>query len=208
MLREEGNVVANYCSNNIAFYCEDNERLEAFRKLMVSSFRESRHGTVRDFVVKCGCSQEEAIQFTDGRDTFVDIADELSEKEGVFYFIAQTESAWSPNLEVFFKVIRDKFDDEFGIEYCSEEPGMAIYINTDVEGFFFPDRYYLDSCINNDYETEYFQTKQEVLSWIKDKFPEANVNIKTALHKIESEVRKYIDESGDDFFTLYQFSYD
>ena len=200
--------MANYCSNDIAFYCGDNERLEAFRKLMVESFRESRHGTVRDFVIKCGYSQEEAIQFTDGRDTFVDIADELSEKEGVYYFIVQTESAWSPNVEVFFKVIREKFNDDFGIEYCSEEPGMSIYINTDVEGFFFPDRYYLDSCINDEYETEYFETKQEVLLWIKDKFPKANVNIKTALHKIESEVRKYIDESGDDFFTLYQFSYD
>ena len=102
MLREEGNVVANYCSNNIAFYCEDNERLEAFRKLMVESFRESRYGNVRDFAIKCGYSHEESIKFTDGRDAFIDIADELSEKEGVFYFIAQTESAWSPNVEVFF----------------------------------------------------------------------------------------------------------
>ena len=200
--------MANYCSNSVAFYSEDNERLDAFRKLMVESFRESRHGTVRDFAIKCGYSQEEVIQFTDGRDTFVDIADELSEKEGVFYFIVQTESAWSPNVEVFVKVIREKFNDDFGIEYCSEEPGVAIYINTDVEGFFFPDRYYLDSCINNEYETEYFETKQEVLCWIKDKFPHAKVNIKTAIHKIESEVRKYIDENGDDFFTLYQFSYD
>ena len=200
--------MANYCNNNLAFYGEDIERLEAFRKLMVESFRESRYGSVRDFVIKCGYSHEESIKFTDGRDAFIDIADELSHKEGVFYFIAQTESAWSPNVEVFFKVIREKFDNEFGIEYCSEEPGMAIYINTDVEGFFFPDRYYLDSCINDEYSTEYFETKQEVLSWIKDKFPQAKVNIKTAIHKIESEVRRYIDESGDDFFTLYQFSYE
>lgn len=198
--------MANYCNNKIALFGYDRDKVDAFRKQMVESFRESRYGAVRDFVIECGYSKDEAIQITDGRDSFIDIDDEVSEKEGVYYFYFQTESAWSPNIESFAKVIREKFDDEFEIEYCSEEPGMGIYINTDEEGFFFPDRYFLDCYINDEYYTEYFETKEEVLGWIKAKFPSAQLTAKMALHKIEDAVEKCLSE--DSYFTLHKFSYD
>ena len=198
----------NYCSNTIAIYGCEKEKVDEFRKLMVKSFDESDERSVSDFVLACGYAMDEVLGMTDARDTFVDIDDEVSEKERVFYFKVQTESAWCPNVDVFLTIIRDKFQGELEMEYCSEEPGMAIYINTDEEGFFFTDRYYLDSCINDKYETEYFESKEEVIKWIKDKFPDVKVTIKTAIHKIENEVRKFIDESGDDFFSLHKFSYE
>ena len=72
--------MANYCNNTIAIIGYNKEKLEDFRKLMVDAFRDSRNGTVRDFVIKCGYDKEEAIQFTDGRDTFIDIDDEMEER--------------------------------------------------------------------------------------------------------------------------------
>ena len=84
--------MANYCNNTIAIIGYDKEKLEAFRKLMVDAFRDSRNGTVRDFVTKCGHDKEEAIQFTDGRDTFIDIDDEINQKENVYYFYFQTDA--------------------------------------------------------------------------------------------------------------------
>lgn len=200
--------MANYCNNTIAIIGYDKEKLEDFRKLMVDAFRDSRNGTVRDFVIKCGYDKEEAIQFTDGRDTFIDIDDEINQKENVYYFYFQTESAWSPNVEVFTKIIREKFDDEFELEHCSEESGMGIYINTDSDGLFFSDRYYLDCCINNEYYTEYYETKEAVLDWIKEKFPTVDVTVNTALHKIEDAVEKCLGDDEDGYISLHEFSYD
>ena len=201
--------MANYCSNSIAIFGYDKEKVDELRNLMDKFFHEnSNSSSIRAFVVACGYSNDEALKMTDGRDTFVDVDDEVSEKESIFYFKFQTESAWSPNVDVFRKIISDKYGEDLDMEYCSEEPGVGIYINTDEEGFFFTDRYYLDSCINSEYETEYFENKQEVLDWIKSKFPDIKVTIKTTLYKIEEEVCKRIDESGDDFFTLRKFSYD
>ena len=200
--------MANYCNNTIAIIGYDKEKLDSLRKLMVNSFRDSRYGTVRDFVIKCGYDKEEAIQFTDGRDTFIDIDDEINQKENVYYFYFQTESAWSPNVEVFTKIIREKFDDEFELEHCSEESGMGIYINTDSDGLFFPDRYYLDCCINNEYYTEYYETKEAVLDWIKEKFPTVDVTVNMALHKIEDAVEKCLGDDEDGYISLHEFSYD
>ena len=200
--------MANYCSNSIAIFGYDKEKVDELRNLMFKFLHENSTSSIRTFVGVCGYSSDEALKMTDGRDTFVDVDDEVSEKERIFYFKFQTESAWSPNVDVFRKIISDKWGEDLDMEYCSEEPGVGIYINTDEEGFFFTDRYYLDSCINSEYETEYFENKQEVLEWIKSKFPDIKVTIKTTLYKIEEEVCKRIDESGDDFFTLRKFSYD
>ena len=61
---------------------------------------------------------------------------------------------------------------------------------------------------NNEYYTEYFETKEDVLEWVRDKFPNAKVNIRTALHKIEEAVEQCMPESDDGYFTLHQFSYE
>jgi hypothetical protein len=109
---------------------------------------------------------------------------------------------------VFRKIISDKYGEDLDMEYCSKEPGMGIFINTDEEGFFFTDRYYLNGCINSEYETECFESKQELLNWIKSKFPDIKATVKTAWYKIEEEVCDHIDENSDDFFVLHKFSYD
>ena len=72
--------MANYCNNKIAIIGYDKDKVDSIRKLMVESFRESRNGTVRDFFIKCGYSKDEAIKITDGRDTFIDIDDEIDKK--------------------------------------------------------------------------------------------------------------------------------
>ena len=201
--------MANYCSNSIAVFGYDKEKLDELHNLVVKFFSEnSNNNSIRAFVVACGYSNDEALKMTDGRDTIVDVDDEISEKERLFYFKFQTESAWSPNVDVFRKIISDKYGEELDMEHCSEEPGMEIFINTDETGFFFTDRYYLDSCINGEYETEYFESREEVLDWVKSKFPDIKVTTMTYLYKIEEEVCKHIDESGDDFFSLHRFSYD
>ena len=201
--------MANYCSNFIAVFGYDKEKLDELHNLVVKFFNEnSTNNSIRAFVVACGYSSDEALIMTDGRDTIVDVDTEVSEKERIFYFKFQTESAWNPNVDVFRKIISDKYGEELDMEYCSEEPGMGIFINTDETGFFFTDRYYLNSCINGEYETEYFESREKVLDWIKSRFPDIKLTTMTYLYKIEEEVCKRIDENGDDFFTLRRFSYD
>ena len=201
--------MANYCSNSIAVFGYDKEKLDEFHNLVVKFFNEnSTNNSIRTFVIACGYSNDEALKMTDGRDTIVVGDDAVSEKERLFYFKFQTESALNPNVGVFRKIISAKYGEELDIEHCSEEPGMGIFINTDETGFFFTDRYYLNSCINGEYETEYFESREEVLNWVKSKFPDILATTMTYVHKIEEEVCKRIDENGDDFFTLRRFSYD
>jgi hypothetical protein len=51
------------------------------------------------------------------------------------------ETAWNPLPEVY-----EKFAEKYGLSfvYIADEPGCEIYVNTDIEGKFFTDRYILD----------------------------------------------------------------
>ena len=184
--------------------------MEKIRQLILLCFKDKGSCPVRDFAMVCGYNREEAEKLVDYRDMITDVNDCVSEKEGVFYFYFSTSSAWEPNVSIFYRIINRFFGGRqvYGIEYCSVETGTDIYINSDMEGFFFTDRYYLDCCINDEYSTEYFETKQELLDCLKERFPMAKLFIKMDLNFIEDEVRKYINEDGDDFITIYMYSYD
>ena len=198
--------MANYCNNDIVVFAYEKDKVEEFRKFMEDYIQNNEDKTVRGFVLRCGFPKEEAYKITDHRDTLIDIDDQIYKKEDVYYFNFQTESAWTPNVEVFKSIIQAKFNGELEIEYRSEEPGVGNYINTDEEGFFFSERFFLDSCVNDEYHTEYYDSKEEVLEWVKEKFPEADVSINNEVYEIENIVQKYIDDTGDDFFSLYEFA--
>lgn len=50
--------------------------------------------------------------------------------------------------------------------YSVEEEGEEVYATNDKEGKYFPDRYYVDTCIDGDYQSEYFNTEEAVYKWL------------------------------------------
>ena len=73
------------------------------------------------------------------------------------------EEAWG--LTDFYKLLEKSFP-EIKVYYIVEEPGGDIYATNDSEGKYFSDRYFVDTCINGDYESEYFETEEEVYKWL------------------------------------------
>lgn len=198
--------MANYCSNCIAFYGNDFNKLEHLRKMMDDTFNQEDYYSIRNFVLKYGYTQEEAYSFTDGRDTFNEIDGEVSKDEQGYYFTIQTESAWGPNIEVFQKVIVDHYEDEISFVHCSEEPGFAVYINTDTTGRFYEDKYHLDYCVNNKYVMEYFISFKDVINALTEDFPELEFSICDSVDEINDRVQNLLDDSKDDYFNLYEYT--
>lgn len=84
-----------------------------------------------------------------------------------WYFNTAQETAWAPTPEMWDKILKQTYPD-VQFEYCAEEPGMGLYVNTDTEGGFITDRYLLDCCLpacwgKNLYIREYFADREEML---------------------------------------------
>lgn len=193
--------MANHCSNCIAFYGNALDKLENFRMLM-----NDKCEFIRDFAMKCGYSEEETFRFTDGRDTFVEVPDVVSKDDTSYYFIIKTESAGTPNVEVFTKILEERYNDQIDFVHCSVEFGSEIYVNTDTSGRFFSDQYHLDFCINGEYVMEYFSTFKEVVEVLREKIPEMEFSNYDSVDEINDRVQNWLIDKKDDYFSLYEYS--
>ena len=73
------------------------------------------------------------------------------------------EEAWCRTE--FAEVLSELFPD-ISIYWQAEEPGCNIYQTNDSAGGFYPERYYVDTCIDGNYESEYFTTEEEAYEWL------------------------------------------
>ena len=71
--------------------------------------------------------------------------------------------AWSRTE--FAEVLQKLFTD-INIYWMAEEPGCEIYQTNDADGVYYPERFYVDTCIGGDYQSEYFTTESEVYEWL------------------------------------------
>lgn len=73
-----------------------------------------------------------------------------------------TETAWSPVFET-FTFVREKYP-SLKIYFMATEEGMEIYETNDIEGNYFPERYYLD-CYD---EPQYWLTLDDAVKYISE----------------------------------------
>ncbi len=185
--------MANYCSNSIVFYCTERKPLgELWRKIKFCIDNREQN-SVRNLLKVCGYTDEEAAENSDGRDCFAYLDNIERENTGVYYFKADTESAWTPNMDSFQKLLKEKYRGRIKMVYQSEEPGCGIFINSDRNGIFFTDRYRVDFYYKDLSLMEYFSSWTDALQVLRESFPKARLNAclspDEAKRKIETAYR-------------------
>ena len=197
--------MANYCSNNIAFYSKDRAALQDLFAKINDVLDNTNNHSIYQLILKHGYSEEAAKKITDCRDYITYAEDKITDCPcGYSYFKIDTESAWQPNMTTFFYLLQDKYANKISLVYTSEEPGSGVFINTDVDGLFFTDRYRIDYCIEDYYETEYFDTFKEVTDYIREKFPKAKICIFDSPNLIKDKIHEaYITEETYHNFYFY-----
>ena len=81
--------------------------------------------------------------------------------EGALRFDA--EEAWG--LTDFYMVLEKAFPD-IKVYWTVEECGEDIFATNDREGKYFFDRFYADTCINGNYQMDYFMYKSSMFKWL------------------------------------------
>lgn len=79
-----------------------------------------------------------------------------------------------PDIKVYFSVI---------------EEGEELYATNDAEGKYFTDRYYVDTCIDGDYNSEFFSSEKSIYQWLS--------NITNGKIKSKEDVAKFNSDNED-----------
>ena len=99
----------------------------------------------------------------DGRDNFNWLSDEISYVESMdaYTYDIQIESAWCPAIDRIKEWVQSIYPNIDVVGMC-EEPGNAVYVNTDVDGNFYTTRYCLNICRDDEYIDRYYDSLIEV----------------------------------------------
>jgi len=107
----------------------------------------------------------------------------------------EAEEAWGATD---FRQVLAMLMPELAIYFIVEEPGCEVYATNDDEGRYFPERFYVDACVNGDYRSEYFETEEQAMAYAAELLGME----KMTQAKLESWNE---DQEGDDFIYIHEF---
>ena len=196
--------MANYCSNSIRFFSKDRAKLAVFLRKVYAAF-DSRTSGFYNLLVLHGYSNKQIAGMIDRRDAFVRCDTKLSADGDVFSFGVDTETAWAPHMEVFYRLIGEKYDNAIRMVYQSEECGCGIYINTDKEGKYFPERYMVDCRHFGEFHKEYFDSLEKAVEWIQGEYDDFGYELFDTVEDVERKVQDVSGWDEDGFFSFHEF---
>lgn len=109
----------------------------------------------------------------------------------------EAEEAWGLTE---FRHVLTQLMPELTIYYIVEEPGCEVYATNDSEGKYFTDRFYVDACINGNYDSDYFETEEQAIRYAATLLRKENITI--------DEVKEWTKEQeGDDYLYIHEFEH-
>lgn len=111
-----------------------------------------------------------------------------------------SEERWG--LQDFAELLEKQFPD-IKVYWIVEESGCEVYCTNDKEGKYFPERYWVDTAIDDIYNSEYFETEEQVYKWL-DKLTYGRVKSEADVEKFNAD---YEDSGTDDenFIYIHEF---
>ena len=203
--------MANYSENKIVFFSEDRVALkDLWQKIYTYYVNNGNGNSIYNFLLKMGYSINEVNQMTDLRNVFTSCDDKVTDDEFNSFFYIETETAWESNLEVFYDIIRDIYDNKIDMYAIVEESGCNIFINTDIDGTYLGTRYKLDCFINNEEMVKYFENFGELKQFVQQKFTKIKLMPRDDSEIIIRKITKaYKLEDDEDFcVAIHHFGYE
>ncbi|WP_456106569.1 hypothetical protein [Prevotella sp.] len=110
--------------------------------------------------------------------------------DGVLYI--EAEEAWGATD---FRHLLAKLMPKLTIYYIVEECGCEVYATNDCDGKYFTDTYYVDACIDGDYFSDYFNTEEQVLSYVAQLLKREAITMEkiNEWNEVQDDSENYID---------------
>ena len=195
----------NWCYNQTIFY-GDKEKLKNIYNNIHNQIEEKPWVHIDLFLKELGCSEEDLTKKYPAR-AFIDGIKLLGGGE----LELQYESAWNPINEVLDEIL-EEYQPQIKEVTLAEECGNGVFINTDFDGKYYPEKYYLDLSITGenpkrkeDYnDIKYHNDLESVANELKTFFK--FYNFKNEKMETEEEIRKAIRklEDYDDVYITFE----
>ncbi len=198
----------NWCSTEITFYSKEKKSVEKLEQLLnelknnpsrlENGFGSLWLGNVLD---------AHGIKWEDFhcRGSIVNLGDVEPDFDRLWTLRISQEDAWAPNVDM-WEAILEQYDD-LHFAYSAFEPEMGLYMTSDEEGRFYPERFIVDAYLEKpDGCIDYYESFEDEEQLIENLNSLAGAHSFTSAQEACSYFRELIDsrDNGDEYFTLYQ----
>lgn len=124
--------------------------------------------------------------------------DSINMKDGVLQFDA-TE-AWGATD---FRKALEEFFSDIKVFFSVSESCEDLYATNDKEGKYFPTKYYVEYCVDDDCHSEFFTTKNQIYDWLK-KYTQGRVFDENSMEEFNSDYEDS-DAYEENFIYIHEF---
>lgn len=193
--------MCNYAITSITFCSRNSIVLKKLHeKIWECYFIVPHHNLLRDLLHCHNYSTEEQEELANRTDHISHCDKFIMEKGSVSFFSCEITCAWQGNLAPFLSLLKTIYNNEIRMSFSSEEPGNEEYIVKDETGVFYPDKFKVDWCYQNNYEIKYFSDFFQVVDYLHAIFPDADLSYYDSMEELERQVTLAYQEKDDNYF--------
>lgn len=200
--------MCNYATTSLTFCSRNASLLKDLHKKLWNCYALVPHrNLVRDLLHSHNYPTAEQERLTNKTD-YISLCDNYIKDRGpVSFFSCEITCAWQGNIQPFLSLLSTCYHGEIRLSFCSEEPGAEEYIIHDETGVFYPDKFKVDWCFQNNYEIKYFSSFFRVIDYLHAVFPEANLSYYDSMEEVENQVALAYQEKDENYFLyIHRFS--
>lgn len=193
--------MCNYAITDITFCSRNSSCINKLHEKVWNCYAlVPHHNLVRDLLRSHNYPNAELEKLTNRTDYISHCDKTVMHKGSVFFFSCELTCAWQGNLTPFLSLLNKVYGDEIRISFATEEPGSEEYIIHDETGVFYPDKFKVDWCYQNNYEIKYFSTFFQVIDYLHAIFPDADLSYYDSLEETEHQVSLAYQEKDENYF--------
>lgn len=196
--------MCNYAVNSITFSSRNSKLIRELHHKVLRCFDSAMQGKnlVKDFLKSYGYLLPLGVNNTDH---FSACDEFIANKKGTYYFQCETTTAWNDNMLPIITLLKEKYRDKIHLSFCTED-GSDIFLVKDETGVFYPERYKVEWCVNNDANIEYFNTFKELFIYLQETFPKAFFSYYDSLDDISNSINQMYEEPKNEYyFNIHRF---
>lgn len=186
--------MANWCSTTLGIKAETKDA-EAVAQLEV--LRTLAESVIHQKAVNCDAGWIGFLLQNQGVDPsgiscrgFIQDVSGIEITDALAYILIYVEDAWRPHLGLWDKLLMLPAFNKLSYVVKAEENGCEVFVNTDVDGDIFPERFILDygaktlKSSDVEYDYVYYKSLQDLLDACKELFGVGAVSLKDLFYKL------------------------
>ncbi len=203
----------NWCSNSMTVYGPKDDVVKFVQTVKDGIANAGEYNQLYSTFLAAGFSKGEMDALHDfSRGYYTEERPEVETDSDGAHVELHFESAWSPLCDSWDALLR-RFFPTLKQVTIAEECGCEIYVNTDAEGRFYPERYYVDACVEgkdgesyiSDFECA-FETLGEVLATVNRWLAGNGFGPFDSIDDVKEWFEGRSEDHECEFFHLYEYS--